>query len=87
MFEDLIESYKLLPTKEKRNKLLQEFKLLIAAFEQICEEQNVAVNSIKSREILDLDDGNESEDDYLEALFVYLEYLKEVVSTAFLGRE
>ena len=87
MFEDLVESYKLLPTKEKRNKLLQEFKVLIAAFEQICEEQNVEVNSIKSREILDLDNGNESEDDYLEALFVYLEYLKEVVSTAFLGRE
>lgn len=87
MFEELVNSYKALPTSAKRVKLIDDIKFVIAAFEQICEEQGIQINSIKSKEILDLDNGNESEDDYLEALFVYFEYLKEVVSTAFLGKE
>ena len=66
MFEELVESYKALPLPEKRNKLLQEIKVLIATFEQICEEQGFNHNDVKSKEILDLDNGRESEDDYLE---------------------
>ena len=87
MFEELIESYKLLPTSEKRNKLVRELKVLISAFDQICKEKNLDVQFIKSKEILDLKNGVETEDDFLEALFVYFQYLKEVVSTAFIGKE
>ena len=78
MFEELVESYKLLKTSDKRTKLIEDIKYLIAVFEQICKENNLEPQKITSREILDLNNGNESEDDFLEALFVYFEYLKEV---------
>ena len=81
MFETLVESYKLLPTRDKRTKLLEEVKMMIAVFEHLCEEKGLSHREISSKEILDLNDGLESEDDYLEALFVYIEYLKEATGT------
>lgn len=87
MFEELVNSYKALPIDEKRNKLLLEMKTLVAVFDNICDEQNIPHEEIKSKEILDLNNGLESESDYLESLFVYLEYLKEVVSAAYIGKE
>lgn len=87
MFDELISSFKALPTDLKRQKLLDEVKYLIAAYERICLENDIEYNKIKSKEILDLNNGTESEDDYLEALFVYMQYLKEVSSSAFLWKK
>lgn len=87
MFEDLIESYKLLPTNEKRKKLLDEIKIMIAISEQLGEEKGITHREINSKEILDVNDGQELEDDYLEALFVYIEYLKESMGSLIVGLE
>ena len=87
MFEELINSYKALPLKEKKNKLMFEVKTLIAILKNICVEENIKHQELKSKEILDIKNGEESENDYLEAMFVYVEYLKEVVCAAFVGKE
>lgn len=81
MFEEVIESYKLMALSDKREKLLYEIKVLIAVLEKMCEDKGIEFKTIKSNEILDLRDGNESEDDYLEATFVYIQYLKEVIGS------
>lgn len=78
MLEDLIENYKLLSTQDKRQEILNEVKLMVAVFEKMCTDKKIEYRKINSREILDLKNGTESEDDYLEALFVYVEFLKEV---------
>lgn len=81
MFEDLMASYKLLDNNDKRQKNIEELKLMIALLENLCRENNIQYRPIKSKEILDINNGNESESDYLEALFVYIEYLKEVLGS------
>lgn len=78
MFEDLIENYKLLSTQDKRQEILKEVKLMVAVFEKMCADKKIEYRMINSKEILDLNGGTEAEDDYLEALFVYVEFLKEV---------
>ena len=79
MFDNVVESYKLLSISDKRQEILNELKLLIAVFEKMCIDKGIQYREVKSKEILDLDFGNESESDYLEATFVYVEYLKEVL--------
>lgn len=81
MFENVIESYKLLSTADKRQEILNELKLLIAIFEKMCTENGLEYRKIQSKEILDLNNGSETEDDYLEATFVYVQYLKEVLGS------
>lgn len=83
MFETVIESYKLLSIKDKRQEILSELKLMIAIFEKMCEDNGLEYRKVHSREVLDLDNGSEMEEDYLEATFVYVEYLKEVLGALF----
>lgn len=84
MFENVIENYKKMKTSDKREKLISEMKLLIAVFEKMCIDNGIEYRKVKSKEVLDLNNGMESEDDYLEAAFVYVEYLKEVLGSLFI---
>jgi len=83
MFENLIENYKLMSKSDKRQEIINELKLMIAVFDKMCEEKGINSINIQSREILDLKNGEEPEDDFLEATFVYVEYLKEILGSLF----
>ena len=79
MFADVIENYKKMTVKSKRETNIYEIKKLSAILEQLCVENNIPYREIKSKEIIDLKKDDVSEDDYLEAEFVYISYLKEVI--------
>jgi hypothetical protein len=83
MFEEVMENYKRMATSDKREMLISELKLMVAIFEKMCEDNSIEYRKIQSNEILDLNSGKETEDDYLEAAFVYVEYLKEVLGSLF----
>lgn len=76
MFNELMESYKKLSLKGKREANLDELKKLVAIVESLCVENNISYREIKSNEIKD---SIVLEDDYLEAQYVYITYLKEVI--------
>ena len=83
MFSEVIDNYKRMSISDKREEIVKELKLMVVIFEKLCEENNIEYRKIQSREILDLKSGKETEDDYLEATFVYVEYLKEVLGALF----
>ena len=76
MFNELMESYKKLSLKGKREANLDELKKLVAIVESLCVENNISYREIKSNEI---NDSIVLEDDYLEVQYVYITYLKEVI--------
>lgn len=80
MFDALMESYKNLSIDEKREVNNLELKKMIAIVENLCEKNNILYREIKSNEIATLNSDNLSETDYLEAQYVYITYLKEVVA-------
>lgn len=47
----------------------------------LCEQKNIQYRKINSSEIVDYENGNKSEDNYLEAMFTYVMWLKEVVGS------
>lgn len=78
-FELLVESYKRMNEVDKRNALVKEMEKTISILQGVCKEKNITIKDIYIKEILDLKDGKESIDDYLEALFVYIMYLEEIL--------
>lgn len=83
MNEPIIDAYLKLSKESKREKLLYEIKVIIAVLQKICDDRGIVYNQIHSREILDLNRENVSEEDYLEALFAYVVFLKVLVGCYF----
>lgn len=82
-FDKYVELFKQLPLEEKRKIVLKESKELLAFFSELNDSKNeILIN----REILDAEKENVSEDDYVEALFVYINSLKELIGDYFIGR-
>lgn len=78
-FDEVLINYKNMSISDKRNANISNLKFMIAFLEKICDDKNIDYRSIKSKEILELNNGKETEDDYLEAEYVYISVLKEML--------
>lgn len=79
-FNNIISKYKQIPLENKKEILLYEMKEMIAIYMSIAEANNIPVNLLKSKEILDIKKDNYNEEDYIEAVYVYFNVLKEIIS-------
>ena len=78
-FNQYLEVFKQLPIPEKRQDIIYAINEITASFASLAEDSNINVEYIKSKEVTELNNGYESEDDYLEALLVYIENAKNVL--------
>ena len=78
-FKEYVEAFKQMETSDKRKEIIHNINEITAMFDMVAEKSNIQVSYLKSNEICELKDGNESEDDYLEALLVYIENAKSVL--------
>lgn len=78
-FKSYIEAFKQLPTNEKRKEIIRNVNEITVYFEMLAKEANIDITYLRSNEVYDLKDGYEKEDDYLEALLVYIENAKSVL--------
>lgn len=78
-FNEYVEAFKQLDIVAKRKEIINRINEITAMFDMLAADINIPVSYLKSREILELKDGTESEDDYLEALLVYIENAKSVL--------
>ena len=77
-FKKYVDAFKQMETSDKRKEIIRNIKEITATFDMLATESNIQVTYLKSNEISELNDGFESEDDYLEALLVYIENAKSV---------
>ncbi len=78
-FDTYVESYKKLPLIEKKKIIEKEFKEIIGTFDGLINRYNVSPKLLFNREILDLNKENFTEDDFAEAVFVYIYAIKELI--------
>lgn len=78
-FNQYLEVFKRLSIQEKRQDIIYAINEITASFASLAEDENVNIEYIKSKEINELNNGYETEDDYLEALLVYIENAKNVL--------
>ena len=78
-FKEYVDAFKQMETIDKRKEIIRNINEVTAMFDMLATESNIQLSYLKSKEIADLKDGYESEDDYLEALLVYIENAKSVL--------
>jgi len=79
-FSGLMEYYKLLPTQTKRDEIVGILEELISNYSKICTQFGVMPNMSLNKEILNIKRNDLTEDEFLHALFAYLNTLEDISS-------
>ena len=78
-FKEYVDAFKQMELIDKRKEIIRNINEITAMFDMLAAESNIQLSYLKSHEITELKDGHESEDDFLEALLVYIENAKSVL--------
>lgn len=73
MFENLLEQYQKLPVDSKREKNIEELKLVVAMLQLLCDKKHIKYPDINLVDI----DTFENESEYLDTIYTYVTALKE----------
>ena len=82
-FNQLIAAYKLLPIKEKKDKVNTELKKTIAFLVKALNDLKIDSTLLYNREILDLNKEEISDEDFVEAMYVYIHTIQELIGKYF----
>jgi hypothetical protein len=77
-FSGLMEYYKLLPIENKRNEIFSVIEELISNYSLICTKFGVITNMSLNKEILNIKRADLTEEEFMHALFAYLNTLQDV---------
>lgn len=73
MFENLLEQYQKLLVDSKREKNIEELKLVVAMLQLLCDKKHIKYPDINLVDI----DSFENESEYLDTIYTYVTALKE----------
>ena len=79
-FNEHVEKFKKLSVEKKKQVTISEMKQLLVLITLLKEKFNVPQNILYNKEILDANGDNVSEEDFVEAIFVYINIIKEAFS-------
>ncbi len=71
-FNEYMEFFKSQPLKEKQDIIIEQLKMLMGLTNSMCKELNVNNEILLNKEIADLNNKDYTEDDFAEALIVYI---------------
>ena len=77
-FSGLMEYYKLLPTQNKRDEIISTLEELISNYTKICTKFGVMPDMVLNKEILNIKRDDLKEDEFLHAIFAYLNTLQDI---------
>ena len=77
-FSGLMEYYKLLPTQNKRDEIIITLEELISNYTKICSKFGVMPDMALNKEILNIKREDLKEDEFLHAIFAYLNTLQDI---------
>lgn len=76
-FNDYIEVFKKLSLKKKKELTIREMKLVITFLNKLKQDLKMPDDILLNKEMLDVEKENASEEDFVEAVFVYINAIKE----------
>ena len=79
-FNEYIEAFKKLPLKKKQDLTIKEIIELFAFINKLQNDLNLNNNVLYNKEIEDLNNETATEDDFVEAVYVYIYSLKEYLA-------
>ena len=79
-FGGLMEYYKHLPLELKRKEIISELEDIISSYSKICTQFGVMPEMVLNKEMLNINKRNLTEDEFLHALFAYINTLQDISS-------
>ena len=86
-FNECVEKFKKLNIEDKKRITEKELMKLIATLSSINKNNNIEEKVLFNREISDIKKDNSSYDDYVEAIYVYVNMIKELVADYIICKE
>lgn len=80
VFDEYVEKYKNLTINEKKDLVENQIKEIIVVLDKINERLGKSNGILFNKEILDLEKENATDEDFVEAMFVYLCSIKELLA-------
>lgn len=82
-FNNYVELYKKLPLNEKKVRVNNEMKKLLAFISKVNSDLNIDNSLLYNKEILALSNEDISDEDFVEAMFVYTHSIQEAIGKYF----
>lgn len=79
-FNDFIKEFTELSLIEKQKITIDEFKEMIAIISKLCKDYNINYEMLLNRELADVEKTDYTQDDFVEAIYVYMQSLKELLA-------
>ena len=86
LFSEYMDAFKELDISEKRIEIINSIKEVSALMVKLADDDGISLNYLNSKEILNFKNGGESEEEFLEALLVYIENFKEMLGQYLLNK-
>lgn len=77
-FTGLMEYYKQLPLENKRSEIINELEDIIFNYSKICTKLGIIPDMALSKEMLNINRKNVKEDEFLHAVFAYINTLQDI---------
>ena len=79
IFTSFMNEFIKLDINQKNNEIIEKQKVILAFLLKFAAEHGIEFNFLKSKEISDIDGNIGTNEDYLEAMMVYMENIEELV--------
>lgn len=84
-FDEYMEFFKGLPLKEKQSIILDQLKMITSFSNQMCKEFDIPNEVLLNSELLDTEKEDYTEDDFAEAVIVYVNSIQNSLSDYNIG--
>lgn len=79
VFTTFMDEFVKLNIDQKNNEIIEKQKLILALLIKFADEHDIKFKFLKSREIIDVEGNNGTNEDYLEAMMVYTQNIEELI--------
>lgn len=86
LFTEYMDAFKELDISEKRIEIINSIKEVSALMVKLANDEGMNLKYLNSKEILNFKNGRETEEEFLEALLVYIENFKEMLGQYLLNK-
>jgi hypothetical protein len=81
MFKELLSDFDAMSISDKREEINNEFLYLYLLYEKLCATRGIQYRKVIDEEIKELIDNAETEDEYLDGVYAYIEAIKEMMGS------
>lgn len=86
LFTEYMDAFKELDISEKRIEIINSIKEVSALLVKLADDDGISLKCLNNKEILNFKNGRETEEEFLEALLVYIENFKEMLGQYLLNK-